>query len=221
MKSKQIFVFFIAFAMMVSCGKQIEKNSPNPKATALQTKDSLTYNLEVKLEILNKGINIYEASPPSEKQIPMYFAAIIIKNLSKDTFPIAYWNCSFQKSLVFEPLLTKVSQFCDANYLEAGFLLQNQKIVFITHILDPAQYWYLQNNENLKVGFVIDRIKVGNKFINLSINKHQIYWSNSINLSYTSPSFYSYKRNGKDVLFLDSLNKNLENYFRYPVHLDY
>ncbi len=221
MKSKQIIDLLIAFAIMVSCGKQIEKTLPNPKATALQIKDSLTYNLDVKLEILKKGINIYETFPPSGKHIPMYFVAISIKNLSKDTFPISYWNCSFEKSFVFEPYVNTGFKICDGNYIEAGFLLQYQRIVFFTKVLDPTQFWYMQNNDSLRVGFILEKIKEGNKFINLSVNKRQIYWSNSVNLKKNIPSFHLYKRNNKDVLFLDSLNNKLDNYFRYNVCVGY
>lgn len=46
MKSKQIIVLFIAFAILISCGKSVEQ-----KAKVLPKKDSLTYNLDVKLEI--------------------------------------------------------------------------------------------------------------------------------------------------------------------------
>lgn len=214
MKSKQIIVFFIAFAIMVSCGKQIEKNSSIPKSTTLQTKDSLTYNLDVKMEILKKDI----WGIGSGKKVPGYFISISIKNLDKDTFPISYMSCSFDETFIYEPFTKKPFVVCDGNTLEGGFLLQNQRIIFQTSIIDPRYFWYLQNSEIIRVGFYLKRIKVGDRFLRTLGKTNQVYWSNEVNLKTTLPSYHFYD---ESILYMDSLNNKLENYFRYPTSAEF
>jgi hypothetical protein len=214
MKSKHIIVLIFALAIMVSCGKQIEKNLPNPKATALQTKDSLTYNLEVKLEILKKDI----WDNGFVKKLPGYFISISIKNLDKDTFPISYLSCSFDETFIYEPFTKKPFVVCDRNTLEGGFLLQNQRIIFQTTIIDPRYFWYLQNSEKIRVGFYLKRIKVGDRFLRTLSKTNQVYWSNEVNLKTTLPSYHFYD---ESISYLDSLDNNIENYFGYPISAEY
>lgn len=212
MKSKQIFVCIFALAIMFSCGKSVEQ-----KAIVPIKKDTLTYNLDVKLEILKKGINLYEAFPPSGKQTPMYFVAISIKNLSKDTFNICYWTCSFEKQIIYEPQVLKVLKVCDGNMVYCKYLLQNQKIVFQTYLKDPTQYWYLQNINKMRIGFKISTI-VESQITYKKIIKDTdlIYWSNYVDLrNYTIAP----RINIKEVVIMDSLDNALNNYIEYPYYL--
>jgi len=219
MKSKQIFVCIFAFAILISCGKSVEQKVVEQKTSISEKKDSLTYNLDVKLEILKKGINLYETFPPSGKLIPMYFVAISIKNLSKDTFNICHWTCSFEKQIIFEPHIIKVLKVCDANFIVCRYLLQNQKIVFQTFLKDPTQYWYLQNMNKLRIGFKISTIvESQNAYKKIVKDTDLIYWSNYIDLR-------NYKIapliNNKAITIMDSLDNEINNYIEYPYYEEY
>lgn len=213
MKSKQIFVCVFALAIMISCGKTVEQ-----KVIVPTLKDTLTYNLDVKLEILKKGINFYKPFTRSGENIPMYFIALSIKNLSKDTFPICYMRCSFEETFEFEPSLIKGGEICDGNDLAGSFLLQNQRIVFQTNIIDPTYFWYLQNSESIRIGFHLKRIKVGDSFIKTEGKSNEIYWSNIVNLKSTLPSYHFHNER---TSYLDSLDNKVKNYFRYPFSAEF
>jgi hypothetical protein len=219
MKSKQIIDLFIAFAIMVSCGKSVDQKGVQQKTSISEKKDSLTYNLDVKLEILKKGINLYGIERSSKEKIPMYLAAISITNLSKDTVNLCYMTCSFEDQLIYEPQILKVRKICDANMINCKFLLQNQKIVFQIYLKKPSQYWYLQNINKLRIGFkiitIVDSKNTHNKIIK---DTDLIYWSNYIDLR-------NYKIapriNTKDVIIMDSLDNEINNYIEYPYYADY
>lgn len=214
MKSKRVIVLFIALLIMVSCGKQVEQKVVKYKPILSEKQDSLTYNLDVELEILKKdiwGIGL-------GKKVPGYFISISIKNLDKDSFPISYMSCSFDETFIYEPFTKKPIVVCDRNTLEGGFLLQNQRIIFQTTIIDPRYFWYIQNSELIRVGFYLKRIKVGDRFLRTLGKTNQVYWSNEVNLKTTLPSYHFYDEN---ISYLDSLDNKLENYFRYPISAEY
>lgn len=199
---------------MISCGEKVEQ-----KVAVPIQKHSLTYNLDVKLEILKKGINLYETFPPSGKQIPMYFVAISIKNLSKDTFNICHWTCSFEKQIIFEPQIIKVLKVCDANFIVCRYLLLNQKIVFQTFLKDPTQYWYLQNMNKLRIGFKISTIvESQNVYKKIVKDTDLIFWSNYVDLRNYKISPKIIK---KAVIIMDSLDNEINNYIKYPYYPDY
>lgn len=214
MKSKRVFVLFIALLIMVSCGKVAEQKVVQQKTSISEKQDSLTYNLDVKLEILKKdiwGIGF-------GKKVSGYFISISIKNLDKDTFPICYMSCSFDETFIYEPFTKKPFVVCDGNTLEGGFLLKNQRIIFQTSIIDPRYFWYLQNSETIRVGFYLKRIKVGDRFLRTLGKTNLVYWSNEVNLKTTLPSYHFYD---ESISYLDSLDNKLENYFRYPTSSEY
>lgn len=135
MKSKQIIVLFIAFAIMVSCGKSVEQ-----KAKVLPKKDSLTYNLDVKLEILKKDKDY--------KNNPIYLVAITITNLSNDSFTISFNQVYIDELFDFYPPIIEDYNkriVSDEFSFPVGFLLKNQKAILQTTIRDPNQFWYLNN----------------------------------------------------------------------------
>lgn len=181
MKSKQIIVLFIAFAIMISCGKTVEQ-----KVVVPIKKDTLTYNLDVKLEILKKD--------KDSKNNPIYLVAITITNLSNDSFTMSFTENDIDELFIFDPSFIEdyKSLACDHFSFSVGFLLMNQKAIFQTTIKNSDQFWYLNNLQKIRIGYHLKRIKVNNKLITLSKEKQQVYWSNYVNLNYTIPSYHFY-----------------------------
>jgi hypothetical protein len=207
MKSKQIIVLFFAFAILISFGKSVEQ-----KVVVPLKKDSLTYNLDVKLEILKKDKDI--------KNNPIYVVAITITNLSNDTFTISFDENNIDELFDFEPQLIEAFNIkpCDECGFEIGFLLKNQQAIFQTTIRDPYQFWYINNLQNIKIGYRLKRIKVNNKLITLSKEKQQVYWSNFVNLNSTIPSYHFCNENN---FFYDSIGNGVQNYFKYSLSFNY
>ncbi|MFY7732744.1 MAG: hypothetical protein ACOVSR_04625 [Bacteroidia bacterium] len=208
MKSKRVIVLFIALLIMVSCGKQVEQKVVKYKPILSEKQDSLTYNLDVELEILKKDKDF--------KNNPIYLVAITITNLSNDTFTISFDENNIDELFDFEPQLIEAFNIkpCDECGFEIGFLLKNQKAIFQTTIRDPDQFWYLNNLNNIKIGYRLKRVKVDNKLITLSKEKQQVYWSNYVNLNSTIPSYYFHNEN---IFFYDSIGNEAQNYFRYAL----
>lgn len=213
MKSKQIFVLFIMFAIMVSCGKKVEKKVIQQKNSISEKQDSLTYNLDVKLEILKKDKDF-------EKK-PIYVVAITITNLSNDSFTISFNQVYIDELFDFYPPIIEDYNkriASDEFSFSGGFLLKNQKAIFQTTIKDPDQFWYLNNLQNIRIGYRSKRIKVNNKLITLSKEKQQVYWSNYVNLNSSIPSYHF---NNENIFFYDSIGNEAQNYYRYDLSFNY
>ena len=190
MKSKQIIVLFFAFAILISCGKSVEQ-----KVVVPLKKDSLTYNLDVKLEILKKDKDF--------KNNPNYLVAITITNLSNDTFTISFNQVYIDELFDFYPPIIEDYNkriVSDEFSFPVGFLLKNQNTIFQTTIRNPDQFWYLNNLQNIRIGYRLKRIKVNNKLITLSKEKQLVYWSNFVNLNSTIPSYHF---NNENIFFDD------------------
>jgi hypothetical protein len=208
MKSKQIIVLFIAFAIMVSCGKQIEQ-----KVVVPTKKDTLTYNLDVKLEILKKDKDF--------ENNPIYVVAITVTKLSNDSFTISFNQVYIDELFDFYPPIIEDYNkriVSDEFSFPIGFLLKNEKAIFQTTIRNPHQFWYLNNLQNIRIGYRLKRIKVNNKLITLSKEKQQVYWSNFVNLNSTIPSYHFCNEN---VFFYDSIGNEAQNYYRYDLSFNY
>lgn len=212
MKSKRVFVLFIALLIMVSCSKQVEQKVVLEKTSISEKQDSLTYNLDVKLEILKKDKDF--------KNNPIYLVAISITNLSNDSFTLSFDENNIDELFDFEPQLIEAFNIkpCDECGFEIGFLLKNQKAIFQTTIRYPNQFWYLNNLQNIRIGYRLKRIKVNNKLITLSKEKQQVYWCNFANLNSTIPSYHFYKEN---IFFYDSIGNEAQNYYRYDLSFNY
>lgn len=208
MKSKQIIVLFIAFAILISCGKSDEENVVQQKTSISEKRDSLTYNLDVKLDILKKDFDL--------KNNPIYVVAITITNLPNDTFTMSYTENDIDELFIFDPSFIEdyKSLACDHFSFSGGFLLKNQNTIFQTTIRDPDQFWYLNNLQNIRIGYRLKRIKVNNKLITLSKEKQQVYWSNFVNLNSTIPSYHF---NNENNFFYDSIGNEAKNYFKYGI----
>lgn len=208
MKSNQIIVLFFAFAILISCGKSVEQ-----KVVVPLKKDSLTYNLDVKLEILKKDKDF-------EKK-PIYVVSITITNLSNDSFTISFNQVYIDELFDFYPPIIEDYNkriVSDEFSFPIGFLLKNQQAIFQTTIRDPDQFWYLNNLNNIKIGYRLKRIKVDNKLITLSKEKQQVYWSNFVNLNSTIPSYHFCNENN---FFYDSIGNGVQNYFKYSLSFNY
>ncbi len=204
MKSKIVIVLFFAFAILISCSKKVEQ-----KVVVPLKKDTLTYDLDVKLEILKKDKDF-------EKK-PIYVVSITITNLSNDTFTISFNQVYIDELFEFYPPIIEDYNkriVSDEFSFPVGFLLKNQNTIFQTTIRNPDQFWYLNNLQNIRIGYRLKRIKVNNKLITLSKEKQQVYWSNFVNLNSTIPSYRFYNEN---IFFYDSTGNEAKNYFRYGI----
>ena len=98
MKSKQIFVFFIAFAIMVSCVKQVEQ-----KVIAQNSQsDTSKVNIEVSLEIAKSGKIYFGNNKYQTDSNNGFLLKTTIKNLSADSFKFYLFYCSYIYMLDFE-----------------------------------------------------------------------------------------------------------------------
>lgn len=213
MKSKRVCFFFIVCAIMVSCGKSSEQKVIQQKNSISEKKDSLTYNLDVKLEILKKDKDF--------KNNPIYLVAISITNLSNDSFTLSFNQVYIDELFDFYPPIIEdyhKSIVCDHFSFPVGFLLKNQKAILQTTIRDPNQFWYLNNLQNIRIGYRLKRIKVNNKLITLCKEKQQVYWSNYVNSNSSIPSYHFYNEN---IFFYDSIGNEAQNYYRYDLSFNY
>jgi hypothetical protein len=124
MKSKQIFVFFIAFAIMVSCGKQVEKKVVTDN---IQT-NTLKAKIEVSLEIVKNGKIYFGNSKHQTDSTNGFLLKTTIKNLSADSFKFYLFYCSYIYMLDFEPKIKIPDIVCDYNSWDLYCLSKNQKI---------------------------------------------------------------------------------------------
>ncbi len=208
MKSKQIIVFFIAFAILISCGEKVEQ-----KVVVPIQKDSLTYNLDLNLEILKKDKDF--------KNNPIYLVAISITNLSNDSFTLSFNQVYIDELFDFYPPIIEDYHkriVCDHFSFPVGFLLKNQKAILQTTIRDPDQFWYMNNLQNIRIGYRLKRIKVNNKLITLCKEKQQVYWSNYVNLNSTIPSYHF---NNENIFFYNSIGNEAQNYYRYDLSFNH
>jgi hypothetical protein len=165
------------------------------------------------LEILKKDKDF--------KNNPIYLVAISITNLSNDSFTLSFNQVYIDELFDFYPPIIEDYHkriVCDHFSFPVGFLLKNQKAILQTTIRDPNQFWYLNNLQNIRIGYRLKRIKVNNKLITLCKEKQQVYWSNYVNSNSSIPSYHFYNEN---IFFYDSIGNEAQNYYRYDLSFNY
>lgn len=204
MKSKQIFVCVFAFAVTVSCGKQIEKKVVTDN---IQT-DTLKAKIEVSLEIAKSGKIYFGNSKYQTDSTNGFLLKTTIKNLSADSFKFYLFYCSYIYMLDFEPKIKIPDIVCDYNSWDLYCLSKNQKIDIYLWILDPTELWYFQERSKLRVGFIQEeeRQTVITDILTYKVKKKKdIFWSNYIDLKEYIPTIRT-KTFKNNFIIKDSLN---------------
>ncbi len=207
MKSKQIFVFFIAFAIMVSCVKQVEQ-----KVIAQNSQsDTSKVNIEVSLEIAKSGKIYFGNNKYQTDSNNGFLLKTTIKNLSADSFKFYLFYCSYIYMLDFEPNIKIPNIICDYNSWNLYCLSKNQKMDIYLWILDPTELWYFQDRSKLRVGFIQiseeeERHASIIDILTYKVKKRKdIFWSNYIDLKEYIPSIRT-KRFKDNFIIKDSLD---------------
>lgn len=187
MKVKQIIVFFIAFAIMVSSGKVVEQKIIAQNSQS----DTSKVNIKVSLEIAKSGKIYFSNNKYKTDSTNGFLLKTTIKNLSADSFKFYLFYCSYIYMMDFEPKIKIPDIVCDYNPWDLYCLVKNQKIDIYLWIFDPTELWYFQDRSKLRVGFIHEeeRQTVITDISTYKVKKRKdIFWSNYIDLKEYIPT---------------------------------
>lgn len=207
MKSKQILVLFFVFAILISCGRQVEQK----EATENTQTDTPKVNIKVSLEIAKSGKIYFGNNKYQTDSTNGFLLKTTIKNLKTDTFKFYLFYCSYFYMLDFEPNIKIHNIICDYNSWNLYCLSKNQKMDIYLWILDPTELWYFQDRSKLRVGFIQvseeeERHASIIDILTYKVKKRKdIFWSNYIDLKEYIPSIRT-KRFKDNFIIKDSLD---------------